>query len=274
VYPKGYVEMLEQQQSQLVAGLQEMYKRLVSADAWKGLPLAESNGNPLTHDILAALDLLETKPDGSGELESFEEDCEKLQSKLLAEGAGYTQPHRRSSFSSESEHSSHGHSHGHTRTHSRRTPSLSSKPVLYKTEFASQPPTPPADSPMAGHHHLSYPPTHPSPLQHDSPLSDDQFYHSSTWPFSEPGANPNYSMQAPEVNQNMGSMEALPSFGQWDAPLAPHELGMPPMPSYSMPQPMASGPRHMNGLSMGSSHDPSFNFNMDVDFNSFISVMT
>ena len=61
--------MLEQQQSQLVAGLQATYKRLQKAQVWNGPNLAEANGYPLTHDILAALDLLEVKNDGSGEVE-------------------------------------------------------------------------------------------------------------------------------------------------------------------------------------------------------------
>ena len=122
--------MLEQQQGQLVSGLQEMYKRLVEANAWKGSPLAETNGNPLTHDILSALDLLEARHDGSGELETFEEDCTKLQSRLLAEGAGYTQQ-RRGSFSSDSEHSQHS----HARSQSHSTPTLS-KPAVFKENFA------------------------------------------------------------------------------------------------------------------------------------------
>lgn len=98
--------MLEQQQTQLVSGLQEMYRRLQSANAWDGRRLVEANGQPLTHDILAALNLLENKHDGTAISEIFEEDVQKLQSRLLAEGHGYVQ--RRGSVSSESEHSQHG----------------------------------------------------------------------------------------------------------------------------------------------------------------------
>mgnify|MGYP001186182659 CR=1 FL=1 len=75
--------MLEQQQAQLVAGLQETYRRLVDANVWPGKPLSEASGQPLTHDILARLDLLEPKNDGSGEHEHFEEDCQKLQQRLI-----------------------------------------------------------------------------------------------------------------------------------------------------------------------------------------------
>ncbi|EMD00052.1 hypothetical protein BAUCODRAFT_51110, partial [Baudoinia panamericana UAMH 10762] len=139
VYPKGYVEMLEQQQSQLVSGLQEMYRRLVTARAWSGAPLSESNGHPLTHEILAALNLLETRQDGSGELEVFEEDCQKLQRQLLADGAGYVR--RRGSFSSDSEHSQHGHS----RPASMHLP----KGSIFRESFAfsSNPATPMSHSP-------------------------------------------------------------------------------------------------------------------------------
>ena len=95
--------MLEQQQGQLVAGLQDMYKQLQSAQAWTGPALPEADGHPLTHDILAALNLLESKSDGTGEFETFEEDCHQLQSKLIADGAGFVQ--RRGSFTSDSDHS-------------------------------------------------------------------------------------------------------------------------------------------------------------------------
>jgi hypothetical protein len=64
-FPKGYAEMLEKQHNQLVSGLQEMYQRLRKVSLWEGEPLDESSGRPLTHDILAALNLLETEEDGS-----------------------------------------------------------------------------------------------------------------------------------------------------------------------------------------------------------------
>jgi hypothetical protein len=63
--------MLERQQGQLVACIQQLYQRLRTAGLWEQ-PLPEnSGGKPFTHDILAALDLLGAKDDGSGELESF-----------------------------------------------------------------------------------------------------------------------------------------------------------------------------------------------------------
>jgi hypothetical protein len=105
IYPKGYAEMLEQQQSQLVSGLKEMYHRLQKVSAWEGPSLDESSGQPLTHDILSALNLLRSKHDDSGEMEVFEENCDKLQSMMVSEGANLV--HRRGSISSDSDHSHH-----------------------------------------------------------------------------------------------------------------------------------------------------------------------
>ncbi|KAK2757872.1 hypothetical protein FQN54_004278 [Arachnomyces sp. PD_36] len=104
VYPKGYVEMLEQQQSQLVAGLQESYRILLSSSNWPGSPLKpSSNGHPLTHDILETLGAL--KSDGSSGIEQFEEDTSVLQKRLIAGGAGYMQRQDSSDGGSDSEHS-------------------------------------------------------------------------------------------------------------------------------------------------------------------------
>ncbi|KAL2441666.1 hypothetical protein ABEF95_015993 [Exophiala dermatitidis] len=90
VYPKGYVEMLESQQAQLVAGLQELYKRIQNGQGWPGSPLTEtSHGMPLTHDILERLGVL--KLDGHATNEVFEEDLTVLQQRLIAEGAGFMQ---------------------------------------------------------------------------------------------------------------------------------------------------------------------------------------
>lgn len=140
VYPKGYVEMLEQQQGQLVDGLREMYRRLRAANAWSVPALSETTGHPLTHDMLAALNLLESKTDGSGEYEHFEEDCSKLQSKLLADGAGFAR--RRASCSSESEHSQHEH------PSDSRNPSQTSVPSLSYTNS----PSPLSHSPQPAEH--------------------------------------------------------------------------------------------------------------------------
>lgn len=85
--------MLEQQQERLVSALQEMYHRACRGELWPGPKLLETNGQPLTHDILAGFGVLEMKHEGSGETEHFEEDFENLQSRLIGEGAGYNSHH-------------------------------------------------------------------------------------------------------------------------------------------------------------------------------------
>lgn len=51
--------MLEQQQAWLVHGLRELYRRITTGEAWPGdLLEPESNGHPLTHDLLARLGAL------------------------------------------------------------------------------------------------------------------------------------------------------------------------------------------------------------------------
>jgi hypothetical protein len=70
-FPKGYAEMLERQQTQLVSCVQELYQRLRTAGLWEGSLTDGSDRCPLVYDILAALDLLEPRSDGSGELETF-----------------------------------------------------------------------------------------------------------------------------------------------------------------------------------------------------------
>ena len=82
----SYVEMLEQQQSQLVNGLQELYRRTQSGQGWTGSPLKESTGgHPLTHDILERLGALQIDP--SGRRESFEENLALMQRQLFEAGA-------------------------------------------------------------------------------------------------------------------------------------------------------------------------------------------
>ena len=82
-----YVEMLEQQQQQLVNGLQELYDIVISNRGWKGSLLKDSsNGRPLTHDILERLGAL--KLESSVEVERFEEDLDALRQKIALDEAG------------------------------------------------------------------------------------------------------------------------------------------------------------------------------------------
>jgi hypothetical protein len=83
--------MLEQQQAQLVAGLQEMYRRTQNGQGWEGPPLKESShGTPLTHDILERLGSLRSGRHSSA-TEHFEENVNVLQRRLLDNGAGLMQ---------------------------------------------------------------------------------------------------------------------------------------------------------------------------------------
>jgi hypothetical protein len=92
--------MLENQQAQLVTGLQELYKRTQNGQGWIGSPLKEtSHGAPLTHDILERLGAL--KQDGHATGEIFEEDLTLMQKRLIANGAGFMQ--RDTSSDSDSE---------------------------------------------------------------------------------------------------------------------------------------------------------------------------
>ncbi|KAF1950277.1 hypothetical protein CC80DRAFT_496915 [Byssothecium circinans] len=163
VYPKGYVEMLEQQQSQLVAGLRELYNRLQTGQGWPGAPLREAQGgNPLTHDILERLDLLHSPSDGSGKYEGFEEDCNRMQQKLLEGGAPYTR--RRGSVSSDSEH-------GHTPSTSSfsGTPTTKSMPFTDPFPRHTAPPTPPMHSPFPTQSHIM------SPVKQEAPMVPTTF---------------------------------------------------------------------------------------------------
>ena len=56
-----YAEALERRQAQLVAGLQESYRRLLDAHVWPGKKASVVSGQPCVHDILVALDVLKTE---------------------------------------------------------------------------------------------------------------------------------------------------------------------------------------------------------------------
>ncbi|KAL1963809.1 hypothetical protein VTN77DRAFT_7740 [Rasamsonia byssochlamydoides] len=101
VYPKGYVEMLEQQQAWLVHGLQELYRRTHEGEGWPGEPLKpEANGHPLTHDLLSRLGALDQSKG-----EHFEENTEVMQQELWRQNAGCMQRQESSDGSSDSAHS-------------------------------------------------------------------------------------------------------------------------------------------------------------------------
>lgn len=154
--------MLESQQSQLVAGLQELYRRLQTGEGWVGTPLKESTrGAPLTHDILERLGAL--KSDNKSGLDHFEDNYEALQSMLFANGAGSMQ--REASFETNSEA-------GHSPTLEMGSRSRMSS---YSHSFPGVhfPPTPPVGSP------------HPFPIKTSSPLKAEMTISTSTIPNQE-----------------------------------------------------------------------------------------
>lgn len=124
--------MLEQQQTQLVIGLQELYRRTLEGEGWPGSPLkSNTSGYPLTHDILERLGAL--KAEGSDENEPFEEDLGLVQQRLLADGAGVMQRQDSSDGSSSNGDSS---------------PTFATKAMFTADSFATHfPPTPPNYSP-------------------------------------------------------------------------------------------------------------------------------
>jgi len=165
VYPKGYVEMLEQQQTQLVAGLRELYTRLHTGQGWPGQPLREAqSGHPLTHDILERLDLLHGTAENGGNNEGFEEDCSRMQHKLLERGAPLSR--RRTSMSSDSEH-------GHTPSPSSYSGTPTTKAFPFTDPFArnNAPPTPPMNSPFPRQSQMT------TPLKQESPMVSTTFMH-------------------------------------------------------------------------------------------------
>lgn len=105
-----YVEILERQQAQLVAGLQEMYRRMQNGHGWIGAPLDEAAGHPLTHDILESLGVLrkagngipETVEDGMMGHQLFGEGLDLVQSHdfMNLESSCPQSPPRRSTFNS------------------------------------------------------------------------------------------------------------------------------------------------------------------------------
>lgn len=95
--------MLEQQQIQLVNGLQELYKKAKASQGWDGPLLGDGgHGRPLTHDILDSLGVLQHET--LNNCSSFEDDLDVMQHRLVRDGSDSVQ--RRGSSDSENERSS------------------------------------------------------------------------------------------------------------------------------------------------------------------------
>lgn len=93
------------QQFKLVAGLQTMYTMLLTANSWPGPPLAEHKGNPLVHDILKRLGLLEHEKDVDFELERSDHDHDHQQSSDEASSVDSPQSSQRGTEQSPKSHS-------------------------------------------------------------------------------------------------------------------------------------------------------------------------
>ncbi|KAF9636248.1 putative c6 transcription factor protein [Lasiodiplodia theobromae] len=217
VYPKGYVEMLEQQQSQLVAGLRELYRRLNAGEGWPGAPLAEQQGgHPLTHDILERLDLLQSK-EGSSQFEPFEEDFTRMEKRLRDEEEAQAGPalKRRGSIGSESDHA-----------HASSPSSHGSPPTPPKMHWEPNFPRAPSSLSIS-----TSPASMSQPLQHGLPLNDPsmkpqpQFWdarHSAPQTTNELMRSP-FAMEDPILETMMaGNLATSFDFGTYDAPMDPY----------------------------------------------------
>lgn len=271
IYPKGYVEMLEQQQAQLVAGLQETYRRLVDGNLWPGKPLSEATGQPLTHDILARLELLEPKEDGSGENEIFEEDCQKLQQRLISEGASYLP--RRSSISPESDQElPRKHARTSSNSSAHGTPVSTQAAPVFDEKFTFQhsaSPTPVSRSPVPRFSQLRSP-IKPSPLHNEAINNDDFLMPSWQEQFTVRG------LTAGDIMRSHNAMQAPTIQDGFQAAIAYGNNPFEPQLEYD------------NMLSFGSPYGappqgfPSYNtqdwmneqISVEVDFSKFVQVST
>jgi hypothetical protein len=258
--------MLEQQQGQLVSGLQELYRRLLAGQAWNGTALSESNGHPLTHDILAALNLLEIKRDGRSDAETFEEDCQKLQAKFIANGAPFIE--RRGSFSSDSDHSRPGRSTVH------RMPTTSKQSIFKESFKFRASPSPVVQSPVPSQRH-SFPPAHQSPLHHATQMIHDPQLFQQDWTLSEmnspePMMRSNLAIQGPQLLQNLDDVASILYTNHWSDSPGPYDLSMSGFTSY--PHQLSNAFATMPGIQ---EFVASAEFDaMDMDFSKYIQVVT
>jgi len=229
--------MLEQQQNQLVAGLRELYSRLQRGESWPGQPLQETaSGHPLTHDILERLDLLHSSSESVTHYEGFEEDCSRMQQRLLEGGAPYTR--RRASVSSESDH-------GHASSNSSYNGTPTTRSFALESPFArnNAPPTPPMNSPFPRQSQIV------SPIKQEPPMVSAGF-------MSPSAMDPSVLSRAPWMNDSMMMEETIDfkpmygfdSFGGYDQNMMVDTIAMDPS------DPMM----------------PDWNTHSDLDFSTFI----
>jgi len=167
VYPKGYTEQLEQQQTRLVEGVRKLYGLVVNNKPWPGNRLKEvSNGHPLTHDILKELGLLTVSNDGVTHYESFEEDPLEMQRKYSTRTS--TSPESDEQGQSYQEHISGGSSDYES------SASMSTAPFVPTTPTTTVP-GPVLATPS--YTNTAYPPPPPQaqPVKHNSTMAPSHF---------------------------------------------------------------------------------------------------
>lgn len=183
--------MLESQQTQLVTGLQELYRRLQTGDGWVGSPLKESTrGTPLTHDILERLGAL--KSDNKSGSDHFDDNYDVLQNMLFTNDSGSLQ--REASFGTNSEASQ---SPSLEMGSHQRVPSYSQ--AFQGFQF---PPTPPVGSPHP------FPPRKPSsPLKAELLVSTNPIANQEQWvdPLEYP-VDYNMTYESPITDNEMQAM--------------------------------------------------------------------
>lgn len=91
-YSSSCTRLLLQREPQLVLGLQRMYHRLVEVSAWHGPPLTLVDGQPLTHDILSALNILDPDAGSVGDREVFDASFEDVTPQWAGGNFSCTQP--------------------------------------------------------------------------------------------------------------------------------------------------------------------------------------
>jgi hypothetical protein len=201
-----YVEMLEQQQSQLVAGLQELYRRIQNGQGWEGAPLNNScHGMPLTHDILENLGALKSSRQNSG-AEHFEEDLNALQRRLFANGAEFMQ-RAPSESGSDSVHSPTFDQPPHK------------SPFTNPFPFGKLPPTPPTQSPF---------PQNASPAR--APKTNTEYHPSSL----QKGVDGSLLQRQTWASSGMALDDNMSLLNQYDSPInldaMPNPFDTPQMP--------------------------------------------
>lgn len=200
----SYVEMLENQQAQLVSGLQELYKRMQNGQGWTGSPLKESSGVPLTHDILERLGAL--KQDGHNTSDLFEDDLNALQQSLIAGGA--TMMQRESSHDGSSESAS----------------SPSYEPAPQTTHFTN---------PFA---HTQYPPTPPNRSPYPQAARTTMPTKANTYPSQAPHSNLSWASVPPDFDDGMDFIN------QYDSPMVDSNIDMSQFPPHMFQDATAINP--------------------------------